>query len=180
MIKKHKFGIMLAMLVAAVASAGSVHVWASGEYITSTDLNATITHLHNNLGHGHGPVLVNSDINTAAAISHAKLATPALLPKAWVSVGPVACSANPCTIAEASVVTGVGWTSAGLMTVNYPARPNANFMTQVTSFGATLDSACKVISQTTTVTTVQCVANNSGTAVAANSGFNFLLLDVEN
>lgn len=60
---------MISVLVGAgVAFASPIKNWTSGEYVTYSDLNATLNHLHNSVGHNHGPVITAADISASAGI----------------------------------------------------------------------------------------------------------------
>lgn len=56
--------------------------WSSGNTLTAANLNDTISHIHNTFTAG----IVDAHISSSAAIAHSKLATPALVPKAWAVV----------------------------------------------------------------------------------------------
>lgn len=119
--------------VAIAAVAGPIKVWQSGEIITATDINANFQHIHNTMVGSHGARLKNSDVSTTAAISHSKLAQPALLPKA-VGAQVNACTASPCTW---DLATGFPTTytrlSAGAYSITFStARPNAQYGVHVT------------------------------------------------
>lgn len=60
--------LFFAMIIAAVVGASPIKNWTSGEYVTYSDLNAVLNHLHANLGHGHGPIITAADISPSAAI----------------------------------------------------------------------------------------------------------------
>lgn len=60
--------LFFAMVIAAMVGASPIKNWTSGEYVTYTDLNAVLNHLHANLGHGHGPIITAADISPSAAI----------------------------------------------------------------------------------------------------------------
>ncbi len=171
-----KLVLLGTLLLGAVVSAGPIHSWVTGEYITASDLNAALTHLHNSVGHGHGPVLINSDISTSAAIAHSKLATPPLIPKAWVSLS-ATCTAGTCTSVDSSVVTSVAFVSTGVYTVNFPTRGDANYGALATAYGNLLIN-CGVTAKAATNATVTCVTGTTGAVV--NGAFTFLTLDTSN
>lgn len=171
-----KLAVFLVMVVAGLALSGPIHSWSNGEYITHTDLNAALTHLHNSVGHGHGPILVNSDVSASAAIAHSKLKTPALVPKAWTSLT-ATCTAGTCTAVDSSVVTSVAFVSTGVYTVNFPTRGDANYGALVTAYGNLLIN-CGVTAKAATTATVTCVTGTTGAVV--NGAFTFLLLDSSN
>ncbi len=170
-------------LFAGIAIGGPIHTWVAGEYIDASRLNAALQHLHANLGHGHGPVLVNGDINGSAAIAHSKLATPGLLPKAWVALS-AACATSgagaACTAVDSSgsaVVTSTG-TTDGEYTVTFPTRGDANYGVLVSTLGTSLDRLCHAHALTATTATVKCSTLDGTTAVDA--AFTFMLLDSSN
>lgn len=178
---KKRLTIAGVLLLSLAAFASAVHVWTPGETINYVHLNSNFSHIHGTMVGGHGPRLVNSDVSASAAIQHSKMAVPGLLPKHWATVA--ACTSNPCTVSEQSPAAGsggissVGWTSAGLMTVNFPARTNATFAPVISARG-TSGLACVQTAQTTTTVTVQCFTTSTG--AATNSGFSILIMDVEN
>jgi hypothetical protein len=175
---KNKFSILVLTFVAAMAVAGPIKNWAAGEYITAADLNTTLNHLHSNLGHGHGSVITNADINGSAAISHSKMATPGLLPKIWAIV---TCSPSACAtpdISPALVISSVTYSAAGLYVVNFSARANTSYAVFVNSTSATADVTCHGYASTTTQAIVKCVTASTGAAVDSN--FTFLVMDGDN
>lgn len=168
--------VFLVAVLAGTAIGGSIHTWAAGEYIDAAQLNAALTHLHSNLGHGHGPVIVNGDVSGSAAIAHSKLATPALLPKAWTSLT-ATCTAGTCTSVDSSVVTSVAFVSTGVYTVNFPTRGDANYGALATAYGNLLIN-CGITAKAATTATVTCVTGTTGAVV--NGAFTFMLLDSSN
>lgn len=168
------------------AAAGAIKTWTAKEVMTATDINANFSHIHNTMVGGHGARLVNADVSASAAIAHSKLATPALLPKAWAFVGEVACdgaaaAGTACTIADSSGVTGISANgTAGQYRVNLSySPPNASFGVVVTAGAA--DVFC--IANTLTGTSGDANGTNfvitckDNTAVATNSAFSFILMD---
>lgn len=167
---------LLALLLAVNAFGGSIKTWSAGEYITATDLNAALAHLHTNLGHGHGPVIINSDINASAAIAHSKMATPALLPKAF---GNITCSGAGCSSGDTNGITSTARTSAGVYTVTIPARANTSFTVLVSStLNTTADAACHAWVATTSTIAVRCITASTGAAL--ESDFNLIVMDTDN
>lgn len=173
---KNKLILLVLTLVAAAALGGPIKNWSAGEYITAADLNAALNHLHTNLGHGHGPVIINADISGSAAIAHSKMASPGLLPKAWATIG-AACGASPCTITDSQVVTSITRSSAGVYVVNFPTRSDANYAAFITS--NTLATTCKVTARATTNATVSCL-DDATAATPTDSSFSFFILDSGN
>lgn len=182
---KRKLGIVMAVLAAAVASAGTIKVWTAGEYITATDLNANFAHIHNTMVGGHGPRLVNADVSGSAAIAHSKLATPALLPKAWVTVL-TACSSGTCTMVDNSGIAGVtysgvtdGGTAIGQYTVTFTTpRSAATYAVLTSAFNSADPRYCLTSAQNTGTFIINCYNGDGG--APANTGFTALVLDSEN
>lgn len=179
MTTRRRLFILGAVLLAAVAGAGSIKVWSTGEYITSTDLNANFAHIHNQMVGGHGARLVNADVSSSAAISHSKLATPSLVPKLWVATD--TCngatdggSGGTCNLLDSSGVTSVTAGTTGNYSVLFPARGSTNYGVLVT--GAGTGNICVPGARTTTTVAVFC----SASGVGANALFTLLLMDTEN
>ena len=173
-----KLVVFVLSLFAGYAISGPVHTWTSGEYITAADLNAAISHLHASVGRGHGAVLTNADVSGSAAIGHSKLATPALLPKSWVSVD--ACASSPCTIIDSSGVSGVTRTSAGVYVVTYTvARSSSAYGVFGQAFHTTAATFCHTTAKTATNATVSCI-DGANPHAAVDSGFGLLVMDTEN
>lgn len=170
-----RYGAVIAallVLATATAIAGSIKVWNSGEVLTSSDLNANFAHIHNVMVGGHGARLVNADVNASAAIAHSKLATPALLPKAWAYAS-TTCTAGTCTLAASSMVTSVTFDSTGVYTLTRTTASADNF--------AAILCNCTVpglycSTEGTGVSTVQARCFDAA-GVATNSGFSILVMD---
>ena len=122
---------VLAFMLGSIgaALAGSIKSWSNGEILGSDDLNSNFSHIHGTMVGGHGARLVNADVASNAAIAHTKLATPALLPKAWAYVGSSACTTGTCAqAASAGAAMTITWTGSGAYTVTWgTARSNANY-----------------------------------------------------
>lgn len=176
-LKQYLAALLAVALVATPALSGSIKVWSNGEYITATDLNAALAHLHANLGHGHGAIIVNSDVSASAGIAHTKMATPALLPKLWSTMGAAACGASPCTLTDWSVITSVTRSGAGVYVANFTARANASYAVFVTSNTNAVD--CYVGTRTTTTAAVSCFDSATG-AVPTDASFSLVLMDSDN
>lgn len=73
--------------------------WSSGQYLTYTDLNNALAHIHNTLSAG----IVDANLSSSAAIAHSKLQTPALVSKAVLSTTTACVGAGAagtdCTVA---------------------------------------------------------------------------------
>lgn len=167
--------VVVAAFLVVSASAQSLHTWSSGQGVAADDLNGNFTALKNGKV-GSGVTLTNADIASNAAIAHSKLATPALVPKAWAYVGSAACGSTPCTIGESSQVTSIARTSAGLYTVTLSYTPaNAFFLAQPGS--GTVNVHCITNGLTTVAPqiTIRCYTDTTGAATDAS--FSILVMD---
>ena len=107
-----------AILSVPLAYAGTIKTWINSDTLYASDLNSNFNHIHNTMVGGHGARLVDADVNASAAISHSKMATPALLPKAWAWVS-ATCSSSPCTIGASSKIASITRASTGVYVVNF-------------------------------------------------------------
>lgn len=139
-----------------VAWAAGLKTWSTNESVTASDLNGNFQYL-NNVKVGGGKLLVNADVSASAAIAHSKLATPALVPKAWAQVGGT-CSSSPCTITSSSGISAITRVSTGLYNVALSTtRANAAYAVIAVSeddSGPTV--ACSANTPTTTSFTLSC------------------------
>lgn len=164
------------------AAAGTIKVWSTGETLKASDLNSNFAHIHNNMVGGHGARLVNGDVSATAAIAHSKLATPALVPRAWGVVGlggaclGAAAAGTACTVNASSQVTSVTSSGTdGLYRVNLAYNPsNTNFAVLVTT--DTNDQVCFPETRATTAPHVL-IRCRTYAPVAANAVFQFLIMD---
>lgn len=168
-------GLLLgALTVCGPSLASAIKVWSNGEVLSSTDLNANFAHIHNTMvGGGHGARLVNADVNASAAIAHSKMATPALLPRAWFTVLST-CAASPCTVDAASGISGVTRSGAGVYTATLStARADTTY---AVFFSGASNSAlfCVGNDRTTTTFVIRCY---DAAGVATDSAFNAMILD---
>lgn len=183
--KKHAPTLLALAVVASLSLAGPIHTWSVGEVITSTDLNAALSHIHGTMVGGHGPRLVNADVSGSAAIAHTKLAGPALLPKVW---GTFDCASTPgtCSFLVGSATSSAVFNSTGTYTVTLPAaRTNAVYGVMISEWADTSTSniTCHGSTQTTTTVDVRCSKSNpdaGATDVAADARFTFEILDDNN
>lgn len=180
--KRHIPTILAVMVFTGLALAGPIHTWGVGEVITSTDLNANFSHIHNTMVGGHGPRLVNSDISSGAAISHSKMATPSLLPKTWIQVD---CSTTPGTCTE---IVGTGMSAAyggvtGRATLTFDVgRSNSVYGATVSAYD-TAGHNCNMTSHNATTIDVDCTRSNPDAGVtdaAVNSKFTLVVMDDNN
>lgn len=129
-------------MLRSMVSGITLHTWGSGDVLRAADLNGNFTALNNGKV-GGGVQLVNADVSNSAAIAHAKLATPALVPKAWATLnanctGSTA-AGTACTVSDSSQVTSITTNGAsGQFRLNLAYTPaNANFAVFVTSHTTT-------------------------------------------
>lgn len=147
--RKYLFG--LAVLVCliqagdALATSCAFKTWTTGETVKATDLNSNFSCTNNAIG--LGSTLTNTNVASNAAIAHSKMATPALLPKAWGVVGigaacnGAAAAGTACTVNDSSQVYAVssnGTTGEYRIRLNNSGAsgyspPNANYAVIVTS-----------------------------------------------
>lgn len=181
-------GLVAAGAVAAVSpwhmltamAPGALHVWSSDEVVTSSDLNGNFTFL-NTTKLGGGVQATNSDISASAAIAHSKMATPALLPKAWATLNAnctgSAAANTACTVSDSSQVTSITTNAfTGQFKLNLAYTPaNANFAVFVTSHTAT--SVCMAQSrQTAAPQAIITCFDYAGAALDTNQ-FSVLVMD---
>lgn len=179
---RRKFGILAVVLLAIGATASSIKVWSTGEYLTSTDINANFAHIHSLMVGGHGARLLNADVSGSAAIAHSKLATPTLVPKAWAAIS--SCTGatdggtgDTCTLIDSSGITSIIAGVTGTYTVTYPTRSGTYIGVFATAYSATAEAACHVYSVSTTTVVLKCVVPSTGAAL--NSAFSIMLMDTE-
>lgn len=172
----------LALFFGGTAVASTIKVWSTGETLKASDLNSNFAHIHNAMVGGHGARLVNGDVSATAAIAHSKLATPALVPKAWGVVGlggaclGAAAAGTACTVNASSQVTSVTSSGTdGLYRVNLAYNPsNTSFAVFVTA--DTNDQVCFPESRATSAPhfLIRC---RTYAPVAANTIFQFQVMD---
>jgi len=172
-----------AILGPMAAAASSIKTWSNGSTIQATDLNSNFNHLHNTMVGGHGARLVNADVSASAAIEHSKLATPALLPKAWAAITSAcdgaAVAGTACTVAASSRVTSVtSHGTAGQYRLNLGYTPtNAVFGCVVTSHTVSVFCTCHTFATSLPNAIIQCVAHDN---VATNAALTVQILDNDN
>lgn len=168
---------LLSVLIPLIAFAGYIKVWGPGEVFNVNNLNSNFAHIHSTMVGGHGPRLVNADVSASAAIAHAKLATPGLVPKSLVHVGTstaTPCGASPCSwntlagFAPTNVTRG----GAGVYTVTFAVRTNAIYTVHINSSAGGV--YCNAGAFATTNFGVNCF-NAAG--APTDSAFQFTLLD---
>lgn len=156
-------------------SSGALKVWSTNERIQAVDLNGNFSQ-HETTKIGGGVQASNSDISASAAIAHSKLATPALVPKAWTYIS-ATCAAGTCTAGDSSQVTSITFNATGIYNVNLAYTPaNANFAPVVTSHTANV--YCITTGPFATVApqfNVRCYTDTTG--AATNASFSVLVMD---
>lgn len=178
-LKQHISGLIFVVLCASIAGASAIKTFTT-ETLTANDLNTVLQHLHANLGHGHGAIVVNADISTIAAITHSKMATPALIPKAWAYVSATcdgaAAAGTACTLTGSSQVTSITSNgTAGQYRINLAYTPsNVNFVVTPSSGTATIYCTFSTLATTTPNALVVCKTNAD---VATNTPFNVVVMD---
>lgn len=154
--------VLLTALIVSIPSAyAALKVWSGSETIQPADLNSNFTQVNN----AATALITNSRVATAAAIAHSKLATPAVLPKAWAKIS-ANCGVAPCseTIAAGSGVSAIQRTAAGIWTVTWStARADASYGTVVSHHGPARTD-CYSDTFSTTLVAVRCV-DAAGVAV---------------
>lgn len=172
--------ITFALLYSGLVTGQTLHSWTTGQVVTATDLNGNFTALKNGKV-GSGVQASNTDIASNAAISHSKMATPALLPKAWGYIS-AACTGSTaagtaCTIGDSTQISSITTNgSSGQFRINLSYTPaNANFAVIVTSH--TTASVCIATTQATSAphALVKCF-DYTGAANDTNQ-FSVLVLD---
>lgn len=181
--KKHAPTLLALAVLASLSLAGPIHTWSVGEVITSTDLNAALSHIHGTMVGGHGPRLTNSDVSGSAAIAHSKLATPSLVPKVW---GYLDCSTTPgtCAISASSGLASAAFVSTGRYTLTLTnARTNVVYGVLATANHSTVNIQCRGWPTGGGTLIVECSKNNPDGGVsdlASDSLFTFAILDDNN
>ncbi len=174
-------GVLAGAFISPIPSSAHTGVptfvtWSTGQTLTSTDLNNALAHIHNTLTGG----IDNTHISTVAGIAHSKLATPALVPKAWVTVRSCA-SSTTCTLDGSSRITSVAHTATvGTFTVTLSYTPTAAagfIFTPILSGGVTPFPLCFVKTISGSAITVACERSDATTAGLSPMGLTFISMD---
>lgn len=195
--RKFLAGVLLTFFVMSVSTAlaSAIKTWSNGEILSSTDLNSNFSHVHSQAE----ALITDSKVDSSAAIAHSKLATPALLPKAFGSVGLVngptpcdgaAAAGTACTVALSSRVMSVksyGSTGEYCIELSYnPADVNYSVLasaheTNRRCYASVLSSgapgSCNGSAGDLHIR-VRCESTTA--AAATNSVFSFIVLDDDN
>lgn len=173
--------ILAFVVVTGAAVAGSIKSWTN-EVLTAADLNANFSHIHGSMVGGHGARLVNADVSASAAIAHSKLATPALVPKAFAFVT-ISCSSSPCSVISSSKIDAITRTGTGVYEVDLGYTPaNINFAPFVQAVGSN-ENFCTVTAINHAAAphvTFKCYRADVGGAAtggAVDTGFSLLVMD---
>ena len=157
----------------------ALKTWTTGETIKATDLNSNFSTVNT----AANALVMDAKVSSSATISHSKLATPALVPKAWAVVS-TSCtgSGTVCTLAANSKVTSItsnSVTAGAAIDVDLAYVPsNVNYAVVVTAIDT--DSVCYAGSFAATAigTTdfrISCLANAGG--APASVKFSVLVMD---
>lgn len=133
--KKYLPAVLAGMIGAVVITsvpAWALKVWVAPERPTIAQLNSNFAEVANNN-------LTNANIASGAAIAHSKLATPALVPKAWAMVSAnctgSAAAGTACTVGDSSLVSSITTNgAAGQFRLNLGYTPaDTSFAVDVTT-----------------------------------------------
>lgn len=161
-------------MLKAMVSGITLHTWGTGDVLRATDLNGNFTALNNGKV-GGGVQLVNADVSNSAGIAHSKMATPALLPKAWAHVN-ATCTAGTCSLGDSSQITSITFSATGVYNVTLSYTPaNANFAQIVSSHVANVYCVTTATSTSSPHIIVRCYTDTTG--AATNSAFSLLVMD---
>lgn len=179
-LKRYAPFLLAGLIFGGIAGASSIKVWVAGETLSVADLNSNFAHIHNLMVGGHGGRLMNADVNASAAIAHSKLATPALVPKAFAAQEAV-CDGGTCVPAVESRMGNVTRTGTGVYTVAIsPSLVNTDYAVIVTPKGcaaANSTCACRDSAHNTNGVEIACY-DMAGTATDA--AFSVLIMDNNN
>ncbi len=158
-----------------MAIAGAIHSFSSPETLTAANLNDNFTHIHNALRGGTHTLITNPDVAANAAIAHSKLATPALVPKAFAGIS-ADCTSNPCNMYVNQGMTTAIRGSGGSYTVSFSARTDDSYAAYITA-RSSVAAYCRNNGQTSSTVKVGCY---DATGNVTDSGFQILLMDNDN
>lgn len=171
-----RVAVFSVLVTAALASAGAIKSWSAGDTLSTTDVNANFTHIHNTMVGGHGGRLVNADVNALANIGYTKIQNGRGIARAWADVEST-CSSTPCTVDESLNITSISRSGAGTYTVtlNYTATDNV-FSVFVQSHTST--AICWGTSASTTTVSVACSDYDAAIGpTATDAAFSVIVLD---
>jgi len=174
-------GGILLNLPAARAHIGSPArtTFVDGDPLTAAQLNDSFSHVDNVFSGG----ITDSMVSGSASLQHSKLATPALLPKAWALVGVAAlCNGaaavgTPCSVDVSSRISSVvAGGVTGQYNVNLAYTPtNANF--GILATGRIAGVNCNAGFQQTAAPQLVVYCFTGTTGAATNTPFTVMVLD---
>lgn len=169
------------MLLPFVES-GAIKTWATGDKLTSADLNANFQHIHGLMVGGHGARLMDSDVNASANIATSKLAGKTLIPVAWATVL-TNCTSTPCTIDEANGISSITRSGAGTYNVVFTTpRPDSTWGVVLTA-GSCSSGNCTCTGKPGGIVTTDfsfvCSRVDTGTAASVDAAFTVVVYDAD-
>jgi hypothetical protein len=170
------------------AIAGAIKSWTASETVRSTDLNSNFTHIHTaaeelvSTAKLADSAVTNVKVSASAAIAHSKLATPALVPKAYASLAASCAGAGAagtvCGSQESSQLTlqadsGAAGRYRGVLGYT-PA--NTNFLVLVTTTNSSTGARCSAHTLATASPHFKVYCYDNAEA-AADVAFSVLVMD---
>lgn len=173
--------LIAALFISIPVFAGSIKVWSTGEVLTSGDLNDNFSHVHTALRGGSHTAILDADISGSAAITHSKLASPTLVPKAWAYVGGPCAISTTCTqaVSGGAAMTIAGLASAGAYTATWTsARADGFYAPIITPVltSTTYSVTCHIYALTAASFSFICQLQD-GTPAGEPVGFTLVVLD---
>lgn len=165
--------LAVALMLALSADGSSIKNWVNGEGVSPGDLNANFNHVHT----AAEALVTNAKVSASAAISHSKLATPSLLPRAWARMADCTATGSCTLTVDVGFSSATRSATAGEYTfVLDSARPDTTYMVMVSVEDSADARACRLTSITNTTTfVVNC--HDLATPTAGNAGVSVVLYD---
>lgn len=161
----------VAVLLAGVALAGSIHVWSTNDVLSASDLNGNFAHIHNLMVGGHGPRLVDADVSGGANIAYTKIQANPRTPTAIASAQLFGCLSDggTCAMQVSSGVSQIKHVSDYEYRVTFSATGTGFIQAAFVSVGGT--DACSYFGPTIGTTsanpvTIECPTPYDGTTSA--------------
>ena len=171
-----KRALLFATVLLIPLWAYALKTWTTGETIKATDLNSNFSTVNT----AANALVTDAKVSSSAAISHSKLATPALVPKAWAQVAP-ACAAGTCTISSGTGFSSIAYAGAGTgrYTVTFTTtRANTSYAPFVTTVGTNGNCTVEGGTLLTTSFVVACYdATGSALSLTGSMAFHVLVMD---
>lgn len=161
---------LLIVVYAACAGAATLKTWTAGESITADQLNGNFS-------------IVNSRSLAAKSAAAAATATATNGPQAVLAFGnantaTTVCSASPCTLNSSYNVTSVTRSGAGVYVITFNAtHTNPKILIVNSQVKGRPCYASPTFGATTTTETINCYADYTAGAAAADSTFIFSLVE---